>query len=59
MTSDLTRVGSHPNGNIYESDISHFPVDIQELLEVKTYYEQMWLAQGDTIKYVQFKLNGK
>jgi hypothetical protein len=26
---------------------------------VKTYYEQMWLAQGDTIKYIQFKLNGK
>ena len=45
------------NGNIYEADISHFPVDIQELLEVKTYYEQMWLAQGDTIKYIQFKLN--
>jgi len=43
---------------IYGEDISHFPEHIQEILEVKTYYEKIWLSQGDKIKYIQFQLNG-
>lgn len=44
------------SSDIYADDISHFPEHIQEILQVKTYYEQIWLAQGDKIKFVQFKL---
>ena len=46
------------NNDIYGEDITHFPEHIQEILEVKTYYEKIWLSQGDKIKYIQFQLNG-
>ena len=28
-------------------------------LKIKTYYENMWLAQGATIRYINFSLNKK
>jgi len=37
--------------NLYESDI------LNEILQIKTFYEKQWLSRGITIKYIAFKLN--
>jgi tRNA (guanine-N7-)-methyltransferase len=37
--------------NLYESEI------INEILQIKTFYEKQWLSRGITIKYMAFKLN--
>lgn len=31
--------------------------DIDDILSIKTFYEQQWLSRGITIKYIQFKLD--
>ncbi|MDD4848776.1 MAG: tRNA (guanosine(46)-N7)-methyltransferase TrmB [Bacteroidales bacterium] len=42
------------NDNIYNSAL---PADIEEqVCSIKTFYEQMWLQEGRTIKYLQFRL---
>ena len=37
--------------NLYNSDI------VDDILNIKTYYEQQWLDRGLTIKYIKFHLN--
>ena len=32
------------------------PEDLRELLEVKTFYEQMWLEEGRKIHYLQIQI---
>jgi len=39
--------------NLYESDLQ------DEILNIKTYYEQQWLSRGLSIKYIQFLLTNK
>ena len=40
--------------NIYESGfLQTVPNDLKEILEIRTYYEQMWLSEGRKIKYIQ------
>ena len=39
--------------NLYESNI------LNEILEVKTFYEKQWLSRGIKIKYIAFKLSDK
>ena len=36
--------------NLYSSDI------VDDILEIKTYYERQWLSRGLTIKYIKFHL---
>lgn len=31
--------------------------EVSDILNIKTYYETMWLGMGRTIKYIKFKLN--
>lgn len=31
--------------------------DVDDVLNIKTFYEQQWLSRGITIKYIQFKLD--
>jgi tRNA (guanine-N7-)-methyltransferase len=38
------------NDNLYKSDI------VDNILGIKTYYEQQWLARGIDIKYIKFEL---
>jgi len=45
------------SNDIYGSFRDQISFDLKEILQVKTYYEQMWLAQGDKIKFVQFQLS--
>ena len=39
--------------NLYESGMA------DEILSIRTYYEQQWLDRGKTIKYIRFSLDGK
>lgn len=39
--------------NLYESGMA------DEILSIRTYYEQQWLDRGKTIKYIKFSLEGK
>lgn len=43
------------SADIY-SEMDQFESDFQEQLHIKTYYEQKFLAQGDTITYCRFHL---
>ncbi|RMG82213.1 MAG: tRNA (guanosine(46)-N7)-methyltransferase TrmB [Bacteroidetes bacterium] len=44
------------NNNIYQT-LDAFPAGIRQALEIKTFYEQMWLKEGKTIKFIRFSLN--
>ncbi|MDO8951350.1 MAG: tRNA (guanosine(46)-N7)-methyltransferase TrmB [Draconibacterium sp.] len=39
------------SNNLYESEI------LDEILQIKTFYEKQWLSRGITIKYIAFILN--
>jgi tRNA (guanine-N7-)-methyltransferase len=39
------------------SDVYTMP-EVPEILEIKTFYENIWLKEGRTIKFVKFGLNG-
>lgn len=41
--------------NVNTADLYHSGLD-DDILQIKTYYEQQWLARGLTIKYLQFAL---
>jgi tRNA (guanine-N7-)-methyltransferase len=44
----------HHDSNIYESGfLANVPSELKEVLEIRTYYEQMWLNEGRKIKYIQ------
>jgi tRNA (guanine-N7-)-methyltransferase len=45
------------NGDIYGEGWKEFNEEEQEILVVKTFYEEKWLAIGKKIKYLRFKLN--
>lgn len=47
-------------------DLNHFPIEestedlyagevVSDILDIKTYYEQQWIARGKTIKYLRFR----
>jgi tRNA (guanine-N7-)-methyltransferase len=42
---------------LYESGIHELDPTMQNVLNIRTYYEQMWLEQGKKIKYLRYKLN--
>ena len=53
-TRELVRVNALPvevdTDDLYHSGLA------DDILEIKTYYEQQWLSRGLTIKYLQFHL---
>ncbi len=53
-THELVRVNALPvevdTNDLYHSGLA------DDILEIKTYYEQQWLSRGLTIKYLQFHL---
>ena len=40
--------------NLYKATIDQLDKDTQEILNIKTYYEEMFSAKGFDIKYVKF-----
>ncbi|NND95527.1 MAG: tRNA (guanosine(46)-N7)-methyltransferase TrmB [Flavobacteriales bacterium] len=42
--------------DIYNLGRIKFPDDLNELMETKTHYEQMWLDEGKQIKFISFEL---
>ena len=60
----LTKEGYEEAGYeiIYSSDdvygelIHRVPDELRQLLEVKTFYEQMWLDEGRKIHYLQIRI---
>lgn len=42
--------------NIY-NQFESLDLEIQNTLEIKTFYEEKWLKEGKSIKYVSFKIN--
>ncbi len=38
------------------ANLQQFPIELQNELNLKTYYEQKWLQMGKKIKYLQFQL---
>lgn len=49
------------NGYVVNQNIDdlYAQSEIDEILNIKTYYEQQWLGRGLTIKYLQFVLNNR
>ena len=43
--------------NVYSDLVSRVSPAEQAVLSIRTYYEQMWLAEGRTIHYVRFGIN--
>lgn len=43
--------------DIYGEYMSTLPQEKQDVLNIQTYYEQMWLSQGKKIKYIMISLN--
>lgn len=42
------------SANVYTDLVTRVPPQEQAVLNIRTYYEQMWLAEGRTIHYVRF-----
>lgn len=42
--------------NLYEEGISLLDEDMQRVLNIRTFYESMWLGQGKKIKYLRYVL---
>lgn len=53
-TCEMVAANNYPvlfsTDNLYTSDLN------DEILNIKTYYEQQWLGRGLTIKYIKFEL---
>lgn len=43
--------------NLYGTAITEFDEDTREILEIKTHYEQIFLARGQNIHYIKFTLD--
>ena len=41
---------------LYEEEINAFDGRMKEVLNIRTFYEQMWLEQGKSIKYLKYTL---
>ena len=46
----------YASSDVYGELIHRVPDDLRELLEVKTFYEQMWLEEGRKIHYLQIRI---
>ena len=44
------------SADVYGELMERVPEDLRELLEVKTFYEQMWLEEGRKIHYLQIQI---
>ncbi len=53
-TSEMVRANSYPV--ILQTDDLYHSGILDDILNIKTYYEQQWLARGITIKYLKFQL---
>lgn len=42
-------------GDLYTSDIYDLPEPDQKMLRIRTFYEQRWLKEQKTIKYIRFR----
>ena len=42
--------------DVYGELVHRVPAELRDLLEVKTFYEQMWLEQGKKIHYLQIQI---
>ena len=42
--------------DIYGSFMTTQPQEMQDILNIRTYYEQIWLDEGKKIKYIRFKV---
>jgi len=53
-TTEIVRINNYPvvvqTDNLYHSGLN------DDILSIKTYYEQQWLSRGIDIKYIQFQL---
>jgi tRNA (guanine-N7-)-methyltransferase len=48
------------DSNIYESGfLQNISIELKQALEIRTYYEQMWLTEGRKIKYIQARMPQK
>lgn len=54
-TDALVKLNELPTG-INTADLYHSDV-VDDILEIKTFYEQQWLDRGLTIKYIKFHLD--
>lgn len=43
--------------DLYGEGVYGLNKEIREILEIRTFYEQIWLKEGKTIKYVKFQVN--
>ena len=47
---------NYDSADVYGELIHRVPDDLKELLDVKTFYEQMWLEEGRKIHYLQIQI---
>ncbi|HOW31662.1 MAG TPA: tRNA (guanosine(46)-N7)-methyltransferase TrmB, partial [Bacteroidales bacterium] len=57
-TLEVIRAGEHKllyaNNNLYSNASDE---QVKDVIAVQTFYEQMWLAEGKTIKYLCFTIS--
>ena len=54
-TDALVKLNNMPT-EVNTSDLYHSDI-VDDILEIKTFYEQQWLDRGLTIKYIKFHLD--
>ena len=47
---------NYDSADVYGELVHRVPEKLRDLLEVKTFYEQMWLEQGKKIHYLQIQI---
>ena len=47
---------NYDSADVYGELVHRVPNEMRDLLEVKTFYEQMWLKQGKKIHYLQIQI---
>lgn len=47
------------SADVYQDLVPRLPPAEQEVLNIRTFYEQMWLAEGKKIHYVRFTLSSR
>ena len=47
---------NYDSTDVYGELVHRVPAELRDLLEVKTFYEQMWLEQGKKIHYLQIQI---
>lgn len=58
-SADFQFVKTFDTDRLYQEGIHQLDETMQEVLNIRTYYEHMWLEEGKSIKYLRYSLESK